>query len=177
MPAPILRLDVIGMMIGGLRVRLNDTFRLGAVMVDVHGGKELVMSSATWSALVTEDQRGGYTPTFDFLENKALAAGEAMKVVMVDLAVSLNRKIIDKRRVTRYSDDRVDFICRGISDLVAQMSNLLAMREVSEGSVSVCAKRYAELAAEMKALRVAVTTAEGQFEVAQHQVVQLMGAT
>lgn len=171
----VARLNVTDMSFMGFVVKLNDTFRLGAVTIEVLPKSMIVMSSATWSSLVSEHTRGGVTPILDALEAELGKALGSMKTSMVDLSVKSPRKVVDRRRVTRYSDDRVDYVCSGIGDLVAQMSNLLGMATCSEGSVTSVAKRYAELATEMKGLREAVTRAEGQFEVAQQLVVQLMG--
>lgn len=173
-----LRIDLKAMTFMGLPVKLNDTFRLGAFQArpplpfDPEGS--VTCSTASWSHLLTEQGRGGVTPALDAVE---MAVGEAVsmaKVKMIDLSFKGPTKVVDRRRVTRYSDDRVDYICRGISDLVSQMSTLSQMPGRSDGSVASVAKRYAELASEMKELRTLVANAEGMFEVAQQQVVNLM---
>lgn len=159
----------------GMLVVLNDTYRVGVISIEPTQNN-IVMSSGTWSALVSENNRGGTTPVLDLIENAVVEAVGQVRVKMLDLSLKGPRKVVDRRRVTRYSDDRVDYVCNGISDLVAQMSNLLSMSNRSDGSVTEVAKRYVELATEMKKLRDAVTEAEGKFEVAQQQVIQLMGA-
>ncbi len=171
----VARLQQNPMQFMGLLISLNDAFRLGTITVDPSTNK-IVMSSASWSALVSEHNRGGVTPILDTVETAVGEAVATMRTQMLDLSLKGPRKVVDRRRVTRYSDDRVDYVCNGISDLVAQMSNLLGMTGRSEGSVAEVAKRYAELASEMKKLRAAITEAEGKFEVAQQQVMQLMGA-
>lgn len=158
----------------GFTVDLVDTYRLGAVTIQPLE-QQMMMSSATWSALVSENNRGGVTPALDDVQEAVSEAVLKLRTQMLDLSLKGTRKVVDRRRVTRYSDDRVDYVCNGISDLVQQMSNLLGMSGRSEGSITEVAKRYAELASEMKALREAVVVAEGRFEVAQQQVMQLMG--
>lgn len=168
------RVDARGMTVCAYSVKINDTFRLGAVSIAPET-LTVAMSSASWSAVVSEHNRGGRTPVIDTLEKEIAEADDMALARMTDLSMKGPTKVVDRRRVTRYSDDRVDFICRGISDLVSQMSNLLSAPSVGDGQVSAVAKRYAELATEMRELREAVTNAEGMFEVAQQQVMQLMG--
>ena len=173
-PGPVLRLDARNVAISGCGVRINDTFRLGAVklewVVTVGGGYRVMptMSSATWSSLVTEKQRSAHTPALDVLERAIADVKVTIKTTMVELGGKGPTKVVDRRRVARYTDDRVDFVGRGISDLVSQMSNLLSKPSASrsDGTVASVAKRYAELASEMKLLRAALTDAEGRFEIA-----------
>lgn len=164
-------------------VHFNETFRLGAVKVDilqVGGGDwtvSLVTSTATWSHLQSEEARGGATPTLDILEREVDEAVSQVQTRMVDLSMKGPRKVVDRRTVTRPSNDRVEFVCRGIADLVAQMATLMGMPEHtrSDNQVTQVAKRYTELAQEMGELRRAITEAEGYFELAQQQVISLMG--
>jgi hypothetical protein len=182
------RLNVEAGTFCGCLVALNDTFRLGLVTINpgpsanLDGGGcpldsgSLVMSTGTWSALVAENQKGGKTPFLDVLEANVWEATTTMQTRMVDLSKG-PKKTVDRRTVTRYSDDRVDYVCRGISDLVSQMSTLLAQPKHlrSDGSVAGVAKRYVELMSEMKALREAMLAADGHCEIAQQFVIALMG--
>lgn len=164
-------------------VQFNETFRLGAVKVDFVTAKDgnqhlaLVCSTATWSALQAEEARGGKTETLDILEREVGEAVSLVQTRMVDLSMKGPRKVVDRRTVTRPSNDRVEFVTRGITDLVSQMATLMGMPEHarSDNQVTQVAKRYAELAGEMEQLRRAVIEAEGNFELAQQQVIALMG--
>lgn len=164
-----------------LKIRWNETYRLGAITVEIDpkGAVEpvLVLSTATWSFLQEEERRGGATPTLDHVDQEIVGALGAMRTKMIDLGLKGPRKVVDRRVATRPSNDRVEFVCRGISDLVAQMSTLMSVPEHtrSENQVTQVAKRYAELAGEMGELRKALTAAEGSFEIAQQQVIALMG--
>lgn len=163
--------------------QFNETFRLGAVKIDFVPQKNgdvtlaLVCSTGTWSALQHEERRGGTTPTVDILEREINEAVTVVQARMVDLNMKGPRKVVDRRTVTRPSNDRVEFVCRGIADLTSQMATLMGMPEGtrSDNQITQVAKRYAELAGEMSRLRTALTDAEGQFEVAQQQIMALMG--
>lgn len=162
--------------INGWPVSFNDTYRPGTVVCDYNTPQPILrMSNTTCSALLHETKQGGHMPLLLALEKEMDEAEAQMQTKMVDLGAKTGRKVVDRRTVTRYSDDRVDFVCRGISDLSSQLATLLGQGAPSEGSVAHAAKRYAELAAEMKKLRAAMVAAEGHFEVAQIQVMKLMG--
>lgn len=171
----VARLDPQKQTFLGYPFYIQEGFRRGVVKVTPDPELRLQMSASTYSALNAERLTGGATPLLDMLEQEVIDAGADMQTRMVDLGKG-PKKVVDRRTVTRPSDDRVEYVVQGISDLTSQMATLLAQPQHvrSEGTVNGAAKRYAELAEEMKKLRRAMMQAEGAFEVAQAQVIVLM---
>lgn len=173
-PKPLRMVDAELMKLEGIECAINESFRLGAVQLDIEH-KRCVMSSGTLSWLDTTERKGGpeWGAVANLLRNALRQAERTMQTQMVDLTRSA--KVVDRRKVTRPAEDRVELVCRGIADLTQQMSGMLSGRvRHDENMVNGVAKRYSALAAEMAKLREALTNAEGMFEVAQMQVVQLM---
>lgn len=160
--------------IEGIECTINESFRLGAIQLAPEQGL-VTLSSATLSWLDATERKGGpeWGAVASSLRTTLRAAEKSMQTQMVDL--TRVAKVVDRRRVTRPAEDRVEHVCRGIADLTQQMAGMLSGRVThDETMVSGVAKRYSLLAAEMAKLREALTQAEGMFEVAQIQVVQLM---
>lgn len=161
--------------IGGVPVQINETFRAGTLMLEPD--KQHVVCSTTtlkWLDGVETDGGATWRKVGQVLHAELEESGAQMKARMVDVGARVGLKVVDRRRTTRPSNDRIDFVCNGISDLVAQMAPFCDGRTLSGNQVQNFAKRYGELRDEMAKLRADLTAAEGRFEVAQHQIVQLM---
>ena len=170
------------MKIEGIGVVINETFREGVLMLETGTSTRpgrIVCTSSTLSWLDASEQRGGrdWGALANVLRDEIKLAGDEMaQSKMVDLTTR-GHKVVDRRRVTRPSDDRLDHLAQGISDLTQQMAAMLAGQVVASPKlVAGTAKRYAELAAEMRDIRSLFTNCEGMFDIAQMQVVTLMGA-
>lgn len=173
-PKPLRMVDAELMKLEGIECAINESFRLGVVQLDIEH-KRCVMSSGTLSWLDASERKGGpeWGGVANMLRTALRTAERTMQAQMIDLTKTA--KVVDRRRVTRPAEDRVELVCRGIADLTQQMSGMLSGRvRHDDAMVSGVAKRYSALAAEMAKLREALTNAEGMFEVAQMQVVQLM---
>jgi hypothetical protein len=173
-PKALRMVDAELMKIEGIQCAINESFRLGVAQFDVEQ-QRVVLSSGTLNWLDATERKGGpeWGSVSNLLRTTIRTAERTMQTQMVDLTKVA--KVVDRRRVTRPAEDRVELVCRGISDLTAQMSGMLSGRVVhNDAMVAGVAKRYSALAAEMAALREALTNAEGMFEIAQVQVVQLM---
>lgn len=174
-PKALRMIDAELQKIEGIQVAINESFRLGAIQLDPSVQK-ITTSSGTLTWLDQTERKNGpdWGPIANLLRTTIKESGRTMQTQMVDLTKVA--KVVDRRKVTRPAEDRVELVCRGIADLSAQMSGMLSGRvSHDENMVNGVAKRYATLAAEMAKLREALTNAEGMFEVAQIQVMQLMG--
>lgn len=161
--------------IGGVPVQINEAFRAGTLMLEPEK-QQIVCSTTTLKWLDGVETDGGATwrKVGQVLHQELEESGAAMKARMVDVGARVGLKVVDRRKITRPSNDRVDFVCGGISDLVSQMAPFCDGRKLSGNQVQNFAKRYGELRDEMAKLRAAVAAAEGAFELAQHQIVRLM---
>lgn len=170
------------MKIEGIAVVINETFREGVLMLETGTSMRtgrIICTSGTLAWLDATEQKGGrdWGALANVLRAEIKKAGDEMaQSKMVDLTTK-GHKVVDRRRVTRPSDDRLDHLVQGISDLTQQMAAMLAGQVVASPQlVAGTAKRYAELAAEMREIRGLFTACEGMFDIAQMQVVTLMGA-
>lgn len=163
------------MKIVGVPVTINDTFRTGALMLEPEH-QRITCSAATLSWLESAEVNGGDTwrKVAGVLHAAVEEAGARMKSQMVDVGAKVGLRVVDRRRTTRPSNDRLDFVCQGISDLVAQMAPFCDGRELTGNQVGNFVKRYGELRDQMAILRKSMDDAEGRFELAQAQVVKLM---
>lgn len=159
----------------GVQVAINDTFRSGVLMMEPEQ-QRISCSSTTLSWLDSMETSGGekWRKVAGVLHAAVEEAGKAMKSQMVDVGAKVGLRVVDRRRMTRPTNDRLDFVCQGISDLVAQMSPFCDGRTLSGNQVGNFVKRYGELRDEMKKLRDDLAQAEGRFEIAQAQIVKLM---
>lgn len=180
-PAALRMVSAELMKIEGIDVVLNDTFRLGVLMLEIGNSQRagrIICSTGTLSWLDATESKGGreWGIVANGLRAEIRKVGESMATsTMVDLT-SRGHKVVDRRKVTRPSDDRIQHLCQGISDLVAQMAAMLAGQvEATPELIGGTARRYAGFAAEMKDIRELLTGVEGMFDLAQMQVVQLMG--
>lgn len=185
-PKSLRMVDAELMKIEGIQVVINESFRIGVLQLDcssftrtvpqLSSGK-IICSAATLSWLDSTEQRGGreWGIVANVLRNEIREVGELAASRMVDLTTR-GHKVVDRRKVTRSSNDRIEHLVNGISDLTSQMASMLAGHvEATPKLVAGTAKRYAELSAEMKEIRTLFLKAEGMFDVAQAQVMALMG--
>lgn len=160
--------------IEGIQVSINESFRIGVIQLDPNAGT-VTLCTSTLSWLDGTERTGGreWGAVANLLRTTIKTAETTMQTQMVDLTKVA--KVVDRRKITRPSNDRVEHVCRGIADLTQQMATMLSGRITHDDSmVNGVAKRYSALAAEMQELRQKLTEAEGMFEVAQAQVIMLM---
>lgn len=173
---PALRLvDAALAKIAGVPVTINEAFRSGLLMLDPEN-QRITCSSSTLAWLDSMETNGGaaWRKCSQVIHHEIGDAGEAMKATMVDVGARVGLRVVDRRRVTRPTNDRLDFVCKGIADLTAQMAPFCDGRTLSGNQVQNFAKRYGELRDEMAQLRMALAEAEGRFEVAQKQIITIM---
>lgn len=180
-PAHLRMIDAELQKIEGAQVRINESFRVGVVEFQFFNDSttlpplSVVTSSATLSWLDGTERKGGpeWGAVANLIRTTMKNAETKMQTQMVDLTKVA--KVVDRRKVTRPSDDRVEHVCVGIRDLTGQMASMLSGHVVHDDTmVNGVAKRYSALAAEMQELRQRLTEAEGMFEIAQAQVIALM---
>lgn len=162
--------------IGGVPVTLNESFRTGVLTIEISRGA-ITCCTSTLSWLEAQEQQGGATwrKIAEVLHQEIEDAGyDAMRTHMVDVGARVGVKVVDRRKVTRPNNDRVDHVSHGIADLVAQMAPFCDGRPLSGNQVRNFARRYGELRDEIALLRAALADAEGRFEIAQSQIVKLM---
>lgn len=101
-----------------------------------------------------------------------VAEGGMPKARVVDASRQMSRPARPKPKPAY--PDRVDRLCEAVEALVASMGAFVASGEANDDQVQVFAQKYGQLTAEMRKLREDVRRAEGMFEIAQKQVVQMM---
>lgn len=178
------------MTFSGVPVEIAGMWRFGAVQA-VAGAPgygtlpgevtytKLSMSDATWAALSHAETAGGKAfrvlrdsidEPYTELVNDVRREG-GMKSVMI--AVPL-RPVTRQPPAGAKSADRIGAVCVGIQKLVAEMAPFCDGRDTNETQLAGFAAKYGKLRSEMTALRQAFSEAEGQFEIAQAQMVHLM---
>lgn len=175
-PASLRMVHVELQKIEGIPVIINDGYRSGTITFD-QPNQRIVTSFGTFNWMGECETRGGavWGKVANAIRTGIQTSEVNMRETMVDLKHVAD--VVDRRQRTATVNDRVDRVCQGISDLTSQMAAMLSGKVVaSPEAVASVAKRYSAAAAEMGALRAALQQAEGMFEIAQVQVVQLMEA-
>lgn len=167
-----------------LPVVLSEDYRLGVIVVSADTVRrpmyQLVMSPYTWATLDHLERRGGvaWAECFDAVD---AAYTEVVGRVVKEGIPMISRMVEVRPRRTKpvpvpgsRSADRLGAVCVEIQKLVAQMAPHCDGREVDDEALARFAGSYGKLRAEMISLREAFAEADGQFEIAQAQMVHLM---